>query len=56
MHDCSYQVNCGWIPPLDVAMKVPVPVTKFGLSTFLHKDAQTGCPNTPSKAQVRLWE
>ena len=24
------------------------------LLAFLHKDAQTGCPNTPSEAQVRL--
>ena len=53
---CWYLVNWGRIPRLDVIVKVLVPVLESRLSASLHKDAWTGCPSTPSKAWVRLWE
>ena len=38
-----------------MAAKAYVRMLKFGLSASLHKDVQTGCPNTPSEARVKLW-
>lgn len=37
-------------------MKALVQMLEFGLPAFLHKDIRTGCPNTPSEAQVRRIE
>ena len=36
-----------------MAAKAPVQMLEFGLSTFLHEDVRRGCPDIPSKAQVR---
>ena len=45
---CWYQVNWWWIPPLDVVVKVFVPVSESRLSASLHKDVRTHPPRPKS--------
>ena len=36
-----------------MATKAPIQPLEIGLAFSFHKDVQTGCPDTTSKAQVR---